>query len=339
MEDKNIENFLRSKYEFSGFNVDKLAGDASDRKFYRVTFNEPVCSGSERAVLMVLEQPWTDGELPYLNVRVFMEKAGLPVPALYHADLASGLILIEDYGDATLEDAIRNAPAKTEDLYKLAVDLMLRIQIEGAKARDESCMAFSLSFDVEKLMFEFNFFYEHAIMNYKCGGVAHADESIIQAGFQKIAETLAAEPRYLTHRDYHSRNLMVTGGGELGLVDFQDARLGPLQYDLVSLLLDSYVKIPDALIVKLYEYYLDRLERVYGMKQDRAGFDKIYDYMAIQRSIKAAGSFAYLDCVKKKDRYLKYFAPCLARVGPAASKHAELAPFIAALSKYVEEIG
>jgi N-acetylmuramate 1-kinase len=339
MDLQNVENFLRSKFKFDDFRIDKLAGDASDREFYRIILSGAVGDLPGSSVLMVLANPWTEGELPFLNVRDFMEKAGLPVPEMYHADLGAGLLLMEDYGDFTLEDEVRGAsPARTEKLYKSAVDLMLRIQIDGTRARDNSCMAFSLAFDVEKLMFEFNFFYEHAVLNYKGGGVAAADEEVIRAGFMKIAETLSAEPRYLTHRDYHSRNLMVLPDDKLGLVDFQDARLGPLQYDLVSLLLDSYVRLPDDLIKILYEYYIERLEKSHGIKAGRAHFDRIYDYMAIQRCIKAAGSFAYLDCVKNKNRYLKYFAPCLSKVKPAISGHDELAPFHETLSKYVEEI-
>jgi N-acetylmuramate 1-kinase len=339
MDLKSVESFLRNKYRFESFRVEKLAGDASDREFHRIIFSESDAGPAGNAVLMVLANPWTDGEMPFLNVRDFLERAGLPAPAFYHSDLAAGFVLMEDFGDLTLEEAVRGAlPERMEQLYKCAVDLMLRIQMDGTRARNESCVAFSLAFDVEKLMFEFDFFYEHAVMTYKGGGVTAEDEEIIRAGFLLIAETLAAEPRYLTHRDYHSRNLMVNGDCKLGLVDFQDARMGPLQYDLVSLLLDSYVCLPEPLIKILYEYYLERLENEYKLKIDRANFDRIYDYTAIQRCIKAAGSFAYLDCIKKKNRYLKYFAPCLSKVKPAVSGHDELGPFYKALSKYAEEL-
>jgi len=333
-----IESFLKKRFDIGGFRVENLAGDASDRKYYRVIFDNPIAGGAKTAVLMALAQPCTVGELPYLNLRKFLASAGLPVPDLYHADLATGLILIEDFGDVTLEDAVRNATAEeTERLYRKAVDLMLRIQIEGTRARNESCIAFSLAFDVDKFMFEFNFFYEHAVLGYKAAKVLSADELLIMDGFRHISETLAEESKYLTHRDYHSRNLMVCDG-ELGLVDFQDARLGPLQYDLVSLLLDSYVAIPDSLISSLYEYYLSQLGDVFGVWPDRAHFDRVYSYMAVQRCIKAAGSFAYLDCVKMKNRYIKYFAPCLSRVAPAIAGIDELALFQETLSKYVEEL-
>jgi hypothetical protein len=339
MDIKSIEKFLKIKYGIADFSTEKLAGDASDREFYRIIFPAPVIGGKRTAVLMALGSPWKDGELPYMNVRTFMEKIGLPVPALYHADLAAGFILIEDFGDLTLEEAVRKAPpGRVEELYKSAVDLMLEIQAGGTRARDDSCVSFSLSFDVEKLMFEFNFFYEHAVIGYKGGGAAPGDESLIRNGFLAVSETLASEPRFLNHRDYHSRNLMVKADGKLALVDFQDARLGPLQYDLVSLLFDSYVTLPEELTGSLYEYYIGKLEKDYGLPRDRERFDRIYDYMTVQRCIKAAGSFAYLDCVKKKNRYLQYFKPCLSHVRPAVERRPELTPFYEALSRYVEEL-
>lgn len=339
MDINEIERFLRKKYEFEVFTVAKLAGDASDREFYRVIFPEPVCEGAATAVLMVLGAPWTEGELPYLNVRDFMERVGLPVPKLYEYDLAAGFILIEDFGDLTLEEAIKG---KSEEevgaLYKKAVDLMLAIQVGGTRECDDSCISFSVAFDVEKLMFEFNFFFEHALMTYKGGGITPDDERIIKAGFLDVARTLASESKYLNHRDYHSRNLMVKSDGGLALVDFQDARLGPIQYDLVSLVYDSYVPLPASLPGAMCEYCLNELEAKYGLPQDRVAFMKIFDYMTVQRCIKAAGSFAYLDCVKKKNRYLKYFKPCLSHVKPAVDRRPELLPFFNTLAKYVEEL-
>lgn len=338
MDTDRVRGFLREKFDVESFQIRKRAGDASDRSFFRLYFSAPAVCGANRAVLMLLGEPWTEGELPYLNVRRFMERAGLPVPALYHENTAAGMILIEDFGDVTLEDAIReSAPKKIEALYRLAIDLMLRIQIDATRSHDDSCVAFSLAFDVEKLMFEFNFFFEHALLNHKAAKVTNDDELLIRRGFKHIAEILAAEPRFLNHRDYHSRNLMVDGG-RLCLVDFQDARLGPIQYDLASLLMDSYAQLPDSMIERLYEYCIAKLNGDYRMKIDRAHFDRIFDYMVVQRNIKAAGSFAYLDCVKKKNRYLKYFAPCLSRVKPAALRREELISFYETLAKYVEEL-
>ncbi len=340
MDDAPIKKLIEEKYGAATYTLERLAGDASDRSFHRIRINAQPSSGAPAsAVLMVLGSPETDPDMPFLNVASFMRRAGLPVPDIFAADLSAGLILMEDFGDATLEDAIRGAsPIAVEDLYKKAVELMLDIQLEGTRLKDDSCVAFKLAFDVNKLMFEFNFFKEHALLGYKNAKLSESESAAINEGFMHIAEALSAQPRYLTHRDYHSRNIMVAADGELGLVDFQDARLGPLQYDLVSLLLDSYVELPAGLVDSLKEYYFIRLTERTGEEPEREQFDMIYDYMAFQRCVKAAGSFAFLDCVKKKNRYLKYFAPCLAKARAAASARSELGALADAISVYVEEL-
>jgi len=337
LEKKKIEEFLKRKFKIGDFNIAKLAGDASDRAFFRVETGEGVFDGRCTAVLMVTGESWTE-ELPFLNVRRYMHGAGLPVPGLYLEDAESGMILLEDFGDITLEQAVEGLrDEEMIPMYRHAIDLLLRVQIEGTKQRDDECIAFGLAFDVKKLMYEFNFFYIHALTGYKRARVIPADELIIRDGFQDISRVLAAESKYFTHRDYHSRNIMVQKG-VLKLVDFQDARLGPLQYDLASLLMDSYVDLPDSVIRSSYEHYLKRLEFDYMMKIDHAKFDRLFDYMVFQRNIKAAGSFAYLDCVKCKNRYLQYFKPCLARVRSAAMRQKELHPVYEALARYIEEL-
>jgi hypothetical protein len=340
MDSAAVKKLIENNYGDVSFEIDRLAGDASDRSFHRIKFHGNSSSGvPASAVMMVLGAPESDPDIPFLNVASFMRKAGLPVPEIFVVDLAAGLILMEDFGDATLEDAVRVAsPSAVENLYKKAVDLMLDIQLNGTRLKNDSCVAFKLAFDVEKLIFEFNFFKEHALLGYKNAKLSNAEEEFINKGFMHVAETLSAQPRYLTHRDYHSRNIMAFSSGGLGLVDFQDARLGPLQYDLVSLLLDSYVELPEGLVSTLKDYYVDRLTERAGEEPDRAHFDLIYDYMAFQRCVKAAGSFAFLDCVKNKNRYLKYFAPCLSKARAAAAERPELAALLDAISVYVEEL-
>ena len=314
--------FLSNEYPGINFEVSLLAGDASDRSFCRVSFYEPDAKLPDSAVLMVLEEPFIDGELPYLNVQKCMSAAGLPVPETLIPAPEKGFLLLEDFGDTMLEDVLQDASVEEKiRLYKMAASLMIDIQLTGTDRDYPDCIAFRLAFDVEKLMFEFNFFYEHAIGNYKQAVPTPEDDKAIRAGFLKICEILSAEPRYLTHRDYHSRNIMLKEDDTLGLVDFQDARMGPLQYDLASLLLDSYALLPDEVIDPVYEYYIEEFERRSKTDIDRDHFDNIYDYMAIQRSIKAAGSFAFLDVVKKKNRYLKNFAPVLSIAKKYILKH------------------
>ena len=131
--------------------------------------------------------------------------------------------------------------------------------------------------------------------------------------FASLCESLVAEKLYFTHRDFHSRNLMCDQG-HLVLIDFQDARMGPCQYDLVSLLKDSYVKINDTLVEELIDYYIFLKEKEEGQEVDRERFRDIFDKMSIQRNLKAVGTFAYQSVKKNNNRYEDFIAPTLSYV-------------------------
>ena len=131
--------------------------------------------------------------------------------------------------------------------------------------------------------------------------------------FTPLCESLAAEKLFFTHRDYHSRNLMFAQE-RLVLIDFQDARMGPCQYDLVSLLKDSYVKIEDTLVEELIDYYILLKEKEEGQKVDRERFGDIFDKMSIQRNLKAIGTFAYQGVKKNNNRYKDFIVPTLGYV-------------------------
>jgi len=336
---ERIGAFLENQYPGADFDIEKLAGDASDRSFYRALFPGGIGGGARSAVVMVLEPGGAGPDMPYLDVQRHMLDAGLPAPRTLCMDLEKGLIVLEDLGDTTLEDAVRGAAPETVfTLYRRAVDLLIDIQLDGTQKMGRDCVAFSLAFDEEKLLFELDFFFENALINYRNRPPDPGDEQEIRSGFRLIARTLSSRPRVMTHRDYHSRNIMVSPGGELAIVDFQDARMGPVQYDLASLLLDSYVQLPRDVITPLYEYYLESYGRRTGTAPDREEFDRIFNFMAAQRSIKAAGSFAYLDVVKGKDRYLRYFPPVMAAAGTALRRIGELRAFYDTLARYVPEL-
>lgn len=295
------------------FELRRLAGDASERDFHRVIFQS--ASGGTPASLVVMRYLKSEPEAKriFLETRQTLEDAGAPVPHCYGH--SGGLALLEDFGDETLERAVagREDTPEAADLYRRAIDTLLVIQFEPMRSPRDGCDAFRLAFDEEKLMWELDFFLENAVRICRGREMTPGDERIVRGNFREIARTLAAEPRRFTHRDFHSRNLMVVAGG-LGVVDFQDARLGPLQYDLASLLQDSYVSLPDALIGAMKKYYIGRAGEWLGRPVVEEDFERIYQLMTAQRSLKAAGSFAFLDCVKGKNRYLRHL--------PAALGHA-----------------
>lgn len=330
-----LKTFVERWRPGATFEIVSLSGDASaNRRYWRVWFEGD--SAPATAVIQEPVGPKPEGESTFLNVLRFLRGFSKDVPELYAVDKGSGLVLLEDFGDLTLEQAVTGKPEEVfRYWYRRGIELLLEWQIVGTRRADASCVAFSLSFDVEKLMWELDFFIEHVIRVWKRRTFEGNDEEILRGHFKKISAELAAESRYFTHRDYHSRNLMVAGD-RLGAIDFQDARLGPLQYDLASLLRDSYVSLPEGLEEEMIDYYLDGLESQMG-NADRERFMELYDFMTIQRNLKAAGSFAYLDCVRMKNRYLANMPRCLGHVRRVFDAHPEFGELDGLLGKYLEE--
>jgi aminoglycoside/choline kinase family phosphotransferase len=155
--------------------------------------------------------------------------------------------------------------------------------------------------------------------------------------FRNIADQLADQPRIFTHRDYHSRNLMVDGT-RLGVIDFQDALMGPATYDLASLVRDAYIQLDEALVDELVEYYQDQMtdQGVGGI--DRAAFRRVFDFTSIQRNLKAAGRFVYIDRVKGNPKFLADIPRVLSYVKRNLEKYPELVPLRKHLAPYVPEL-
>jgi len=215
----------------------------------------------------------------------------------------------------------------------MAIDELLKIQVRGSRFSDGTSIAFGRAFDVPLLMWEFDHFLEYGIEQAGGNLITKQDREQVRNAFLSIAETLAKEPRCLTHRDYHSRNLMIHQA-RVWVLDFQDALMGPAVYDLASLLRDSYVKLDEDLIDELLDYYQQQRESLDGTKPDRSSFRRLFDLMSIQRNLKAAGRFVYIDVVKKNDRFLQYVPQTLGYVKRNLEKYQELEPLKLLLGRY-----
>jgi aminoglycoside/choline kinase family phosphotransferase len=315
------------------FQVWPLLGDASDRQYYRLRFKTPV-NGLTSVVLMRLAKSYTSGELPFANVQRYLSSKGIPVPALFCDDSLHGFVLLEDLGDVTLQDALQGAGREQmAGAYTEALDILLTLQRPASMAPRGSCVAFCLAFDVDKLMWELDFFLTHMIKQLCCRQLKLADEAALRGQFWKISSRLALQPRVLTHRDYHSRNLM-WHQGQLRVIDFQDARLGPCQYDLASLLYDAYVVLPSDLRETLLAYYLERKASADG-HQNHEGFRLIFDYMCLQRHLKALGTFAFQTVVKQNQRYTSAIPTTLGYIQDTLAKHPELHQLMKLLEEYL----
>ena len=300
-------------------NAEKLRGDASDRKFYRLKVG-----GKSSAILMVLAEHHKGGELPFINIGNHLAAMGVSVPELYAYDEERGLLLLEDAGDFTLQDELA---CKGDDVYRkyyrMAIDELGKIHYDTGRDSERHCVAFDLRFDAKKFMWELDFFIEHTLQGYMGLEICPADLALLRQILARLCDSIAGLPTVLTHRDYHSRNLLVRNG-RLVVVDFQDARLGPCQYDLASLLRDSYVVLDDDTRDEMVEHYISVKERKEGKPVDRRCFRADFDLVSVQRCLKAAGTFGYMHTVKGNDSYLKYIKPVFAYVKDIIAKNEKL---------------
>jgi hypothetical protein len=296
--------------------VSELAGDASTRRYYRVR-NAP---GAPLPSIVVMRYPDAVApgeELPFLNVHRYLERAGIPVPAVYRSDPGANLLFLEDAGDTMLEDAVQKVGAAAcLPLYEQCVEVLVRIQSDGTRALDGRAIPSRLAFDVPKLAWEMDFFFEHAVRGY--GGIRLTDgeERAIEDLLLPVLERLAGLPRVLAHRDYHSRNVMAlspaaaAGHRNIRVLDFQDARMGNVFYDLASLLRDSYVSLPEDMEDRLCYAWRHaapaELRRAAG---DPGAFRELLDLSALQRNVKAVGTFGNQAHVRGKRFYLRFIPP------------------------------
>lgn len=345
-----IAQTLATQLPFCGelAGLSPLAGDASNRRYFRIALK-----GSPSAlILMQLADP--EGfkkseeavsgasaqiaELPFTNVLTHLQRTGVTVPQLHYYDREAGLLYLEDFGDLTLADACRGAePARMDALYRRAIDQLVLLQVKGTTPPAPGCIAFHRRFDVPLLMWEFDHFLEYGITARIGRPMKAEDDVAIRAEFQRIAELLAGQPQVLVHRDYHSRNLMVDGA-RIGIIDFQDALMGPATYDLASLLKDAYIELDDTLVDALIEHFLDGVA-AQGVKiADRPAFRRLFDFTSIQRNLKAAGRFVYIDQVKHNPKFLADIPRVLGFVKRNLIKYPELRVLRQHLVPYVAEL-
>ncbi len=301
-----------------------LAGDASERKFYRIN------DGSASFILMQCESPFQENELPYLNIWKFLSGNRFPVPEVLEVHPQQGIITLSDLGDTLLQNCIASLePEKDREsirsLCRKGVEIIVDLQIRGTHALDDGCFASRYSLDRGRFLFELDFFHEHYVRRLLGVVLSQGEKKELRAWFEDLSEKVAGFVNVLCHRDFHSRNLVLFNN-RLYMTDFQDARLGPYTYDLASFLRDSYVTYSEDLIEEMLELYLSQMTEHLSQtalpfdhfmnfsKEDRRRFRKEFGLTCIQRNLKAVGTFAFQSREKKNDSYLKYIPNTLNNV-------------------------
>jgi N-acetylmuramate 1-kinase len=255
-----------------------------------------------RTVVLALHVgPIEFARLPFANVCDLLQKIPLPVPAILGHSDELGVLALRDLGDVTLQAHLGAAsPAVHAALYREAVSFIDQLQRRGTDLTSDTYVPYGVAFDVEKLTWELNFFAKHFLEGYRGIALSTAERTALDAEWAAITGELASEPRVLCHRDYHSRNLMFHDGS-LHIIDFQDARMGPDTYDLVSLLRDSYVDLTDQQLDDFIAYFL-----ALKGNPDAAAFRRRFDLMALQRNLKALGTFGFQTISRQNPVYIQY---------------------------------
>ncbi|MEO0326502.1 MAG: phosphotransferase [Myxococcota bacterium] len=313
-----------------------LAGQASSRRYYRLRLEGAAWDGGgpgpadvrSSVVMRLPDDPAlafgsdegqvpeeVDGNgaprLPFLDVQRFLAARGLPVPAVYAVALERRLLLLEDLGDVSFEARLRDTPGERwESLYGAAVDLLAELHGRTAQRPGEAPARVHRSvFGADLLRWELDHFREWGL-EALLGPLDPVTRRALDGHFDALAATLARAPRGFVHRDYQSRNLHWRGP-ELVLLDFQDALQGPAVYDLVALLNDGYVQVPEALQLAM--------RRRYAAATGRPD-DALFDLVAVHRKLKDAGRFVYIDRVRGDASFLPYVGRCLGYVDAALAR-------------------
>jgi aminoglycoside/choline kinase family phosphotransferase len=303
--------------------AEEMPGGASTRRFFRVAL------GSGRTgVAMYVPEAGKPDEIakvdeggrrwPFLEVRDLLEERGVRVPSVIGAACDDGFLVVDDLGDDTLARYLERSPGRRESLYRLAVSDLARAQ-RALSVLPEGSIVNERAFDYDLLRWEIDHFREWAL---EARGVSlsASDRGVFDRAADFLAKTVAELPRGFVHRDYQSRNLMVlssSGREELVWIDFQDALLGPRVYDLVALLGDSYQVFDDAFVSER----LDEFAAHHGLSADgRATLSREFDLVTVQRKLKDAGRFVFIEHKKGDASYLKFVDPTIDKVRRALGR-------------------
>ena len=312
-----LEAFLRKGGQ-SG-EIQQLTPDASTREYFRVKHD----GGS--AIACVYPEPFNASEQSYLDVTELFLTCGLPVAQIRGYDAGLGVILLEDFGDRILRDEMTAAtPERRDGLIDDAIRLIPRIQAATGQAYAMNSIASRLSFDVEKLKWELDFFRSHYFGSISKEPLLAADAAALDEEFLRISRALENRATVLCHRDFHAANLMIDGSGALRIIDHQDARIGSPAYDLVSLLLDRVTELPTPeWLAQKRRLFLDARENIGLDGLDENEFADEFRLQTIQRCLKAAGTFSYQSANRGKTYFTPFIKPMFRIVLRAAEKIGE----------------
>jgi hypothetical protein len=309
---------------FGGCSIVPASVDASFRRYFRVTRDTD-------SYIVMDAPPDKEDSAPFLKVARLLAGMDLNVPIVLARDMDRGFLLLSDLGSRQYLDELPK-PGAAERLYADALTALRTMQTaDPAVARELP------RYDRALLLREMELMPEWFLRHHLGMTIDTEERAMLSALFESLVQTAASQPAVFVHRDYHSRNLLVTPQDNPGILDFQDAVLGPVTYDLASLLKDCYIAWPPARVRGwVLEYREKLLERGFALTAGGAEFIRWFDLTGLQRHIKVLGIFARLFYRDGKPQYLKDLPRVLDYVRDTASSYAESAPFADFLAKRID---
>lgn len=319
--ENQLSRWLTDLFPKQTLSLQPLPGDASFRRYYR-------CYHPEGSYIVMDSPPEHNENCPaFVEIDKAFETHKIHVPHIYHQDLEQGFLLLDDFGDTTYYEAFKTQNPHL--LYQEAIHTLIQIQ------RSSATLGINLpAFDADFMMQELLNF-DHWFIRQLLGiTLKNQERRILDEAYEKLIQSAVSQKQILIHRDYHSRNLMHTPTHSPGILDFQDAMIGPITYDLVSLLKDCYISWPDGMVDTWVDYYFDQAKTA-GLLQMTADkthitetqFFHAFDLMGMQRHLKAIFIFARKYIRDQQPAYLNDIPLVLQYLINASGRYEEFESF------------
>lgn len=314
---QQLNSWLEKVLAGEPFSLAPASADASFRRYFRVTL-------PGRTLIAMDAPPPHENCAPFVHVAQLFGAAGVHVPRVLEQDLAQGFLLLTDLGDTTYLAALDEKSAV--ELYRDATDALVRIQLASRPGELPD-------YDAALLLREMRLFPEWYVAKHLGSTLDDKQQMVLQQTFDRLTRNILAQGQVYVHRDYHSRNLMLCEDNP-GILDFQDAVLGAVSYDLVSLFKDAYIRWEEELVLDWVVRYWEKARKAgLPVPHDIADFFRDFEWMGVQRHLKVLGIFARLYHRDGKEGYLKDLPLVLDYTRRACERYVELRPLLRLLDQ------
>ena len=316
---EHLENWLKLQLPDQPYTLAPASADASFRRYFRASL-------PDRTLIVMDAPPAQEDCRPFIHVAKLFRDAGVNVPQILAQDLQQGFLLLTDLGHKTYLDALNADESVADTLYMSAFTALIQMQLASRPAELPD-------YDEALLLREMRLFPDWYVSKHLQTELSGTQTEALNGAFSLILKSNLAQARVFVHRDYHSRNLMVSDS-EPGVLDFQDAVYGPITYDLVSLFKDAYIHWDEERVLDWTIRYWEKAKKAgLPVSHDFAEFYRDFEWMGAQRHIKVLGIFARLYHRDGKENYLKDMPLVMAYLRKTCERYRELGPLLKLLDE------